>query len=137
MSKNQYRTLIVLSLAIGLLSGVYDYIWPDPITDQVFDYIVEIEPEIDGTKLVVAGALAVLAIIMALVSVVGLLLFKSWARHVYAAGFVAAFALYPFMGVTVYSGFSQVLYDISMVLSGVLLALMYYSPVARHYEKKI
>lgn len=137
MSKNQYRTLIVLSLAIGLLSGVYDYIWPDPITDQVFDYVVEIEPEIEGTKLVAAGVLAVVSIIMVLVSLVGLLLFKSWARHVYAAGFVAAFALYPFMGIAVYSGFGQVLYDISMVLSGVLLALMYHSPVALYYEQKI
>ncbi len=120
-----------------MLSGVYDYIWSDPITDQVFDYIIEIEPEIEGTELVVAGSLAVVAIIMALVSVIGLLLFKSWARHVYAAGFVAAFTLYPFMGITVYGGFSQVLYEISMVLSGVLLALMYYSPVARYYEQKI
>ena len=134
MSKNQFRTLIVVSLVIGLLSSVYDYIWPDPITDQVFDYIVEIEPGIEGASLVAAGVLAIVAIIMALVALIGLLLFKSWARHVYAAGFLAAFALYPFMGITVYSGFSLVLYDMSMVLSGVLLALMYYSPVARLYE---
>ncbi len=134
MSKNQFRTLIVVSLVIGLLSSVYDYIWPDPITDQVFDYIVEIESGVEGASLVAAGVLAIVAIIMALVALIGLLLFKSWARHVYAAGFLAAFALYPFMGITVYSGFSLVLYDMSMVLSGVLLALMYYSPVARLYE---
>ena len=137
MSKNHFRALIVVSLVIGLLSGVYDYIWPDPIADQVFDYIVEIEPEIEGTSIILVGVLAFVALTMALISLIGLLLFKSWARHVYAAGFVAAFSLYPFLGITIYSGFGQVLYDISMVLSGVLLALMYYSPVARYYEQKI
>ncbi len=41
------------------------------------------------------------------------------------------------MGVMVYGGFSQVLYDVSMALSGIILALIYYSPIAEYYEHKI
>ena len=134
MSKNQFRILIITSLVLGLLSGIYDYLWPNPETEKVYNYIVEIEAEIEGARLVIVGVLGVIAIIMLVVSIIGLLLFKSWGRHVYVAGFIVAFSLYPFVGVAVSSGFAQVLYDISMVFSGVLLALMYYSPVAKYYE---
>ena len=45
--------------------------------------------------------------------------------------------MYPFMGITVCGGVSQLLYDISIMLPGVLLALIYYSPVAQQYAKRI
>lgn len=137
MSKNHFRIIIVVSLLIAVVGGVYEHIWPDPIADQVFDYIIELEPELEGSSLIIVATLALIAGIMAVVSYVGLLLFKSWARHVYLAVFVVVFALYPFMGVTVYSGVGQIFYDLSMVLSGVVLALAYYSPVAEYYEGKI
>ncbi len=77
MRKNQFRLLILASLAIDLLSVVYDYVWPNPVTEKVYDYIVEIEPEIEGVHLIILGAVGLVVLVMALVSVVGLLLFKA------------------------------------------------------------
>lgn len=137
MSKNQFRAVIILSLLAAVIAGVYDYIWPDPIAEKIFDYIIKTEPELEGTKYIVVIVLGFIVVIMAIVSFVGLLRFKSWSRHVYSAGFVCALFLYPFMGVTVYSGISQIFYDLSMVLSGVVLALVYYSPVAEYYKSEV
>ncbi|AFU99935.1 hypothetical protein [Simiduia agarivorans] len=134
MSKNKFRATIVLSLLVAVVAGVYDYVWPDPFADQALNYVAEIEPVLEGGALIVVTILGFIAGIMAIVSFIGLLLFKSWARHIYLAGFVVAFSLYPFFGVMVTSGISQIFYDLSMVLSGVVIALAYYSPVARHYE---
>ena len=89
-----------------------------------------------GTKLVVLVVIGVIATIFAVVSFFGLLLFKSWAKPMYLAGFVLFMPLYPFMGVTVYSGISQILYDLSVIASGAILAMLYFSPVSELYRSK-
>jgi len=136
MSKNNFRLLIVASLLLALLSGGYDYLWPDTVSEQIIEYAYEIEPEIVGTKLVVLVVIGVIATIFAVVSFFGLLLFKSWAKPMYLAGFVLFMPLYPFMGVTVYSGISQILYDLSVIASGAILAMLYFSPVSELYRSK-
>jgi hypothetical protein len=129
MSKNKFRLLITSSLILAVLAGVYDYFWIDPISEQVMDYAYEIEPEIEGSKLITIVVVGILAIVFAIISFIGLLLFKSWARPLYLAGFVLFMPLYPFMGVTVYSGASLIFYDLSMIASGAILALLnFFSP---------
>lgn len=139
MSKNHFRSIIVVSLLISVFGSAYDHIWPDPMIDQAYEYIIELETdaEPEESAFIAVAAVGLVAGIAAIVSFVGLLLFKSWARHVYLAGFVAAFSLYPYIGLAVYSGVAQILYDLSMVLSGVILSLAYYSPVAEYFEEKI
>ncbi len=136
MSKNNFRLLIVVSLVLAVVSGLYDFIWPDPITEKVIDYAYELEPETEESDLIYYGVIAIADTVFAIVSLIGLLLFKSWARHLYLAGFILFMPLYPFMGVTVYGGFNQMFYDISMLMSGAILALMYFSPVANYFQKQ-
>ena len=134
MSRNRFRLVLVTPLLFAIFLGLYEYIWPDPISEKAYEYILEIEPEQEGGSLIIGGVIFFIALILTVVSFVGLLLFKSWARHLYALGLIFSFSFYPFMGVSVLSGFSQVLYDCSMVLTGVILALIYYSPIASYYE---
>lgn len=136
MSKNKFRLLIISSLIFAILAGIYDYLWIDPVSEQIMDYAYEIEPEIVGTQLIVILAVGILAIVFAIISFIGLLLFKSWAKPLYLAGFVLFMPLYPFFGVTVYSGASQIFYDLSLIASGAILALLYFSPVSEFYHKQ-
>lgn len=136
MSKNKFRFLIISSLILAILAGIYDYFWIDPISEQVADYAYDIEPEIEGTQLIVIVVVGILAIVFAIISFIGLLLFKSWAKLLYLAGFVLIIPLDPFMDVTVYSGVSQIFYDLSMIASGAILALLYFSPVSEFYRKQ-
>ena len=137
MSKSQFRILLVVSLLFAIFSGAYEYMWSDPITDKVLDYAIEIEPELEGKRLVFVSVVGGFILLLTVISFVGLMLFRSWARHVYLVCLVVSLGLYPFMGVSVISGFGQLYYDASMVLSGVMLALMYCPPVAQHFETKI
>ena len=104
MSKNKFRLLIISSLVLAILAGIYDYFWIDPISEQVANYAYEIEPELEGTQLIVIVVVGMLVIVFTIISFIGLLLFKSWAKPLYLAGFILFMPLYPFMGVTVYSG---------------------------------
>ncbi len=135
MSKNQFRVLILASLLLSITGGVYDYMWPDTISEQIIEYAHEIEPEIRGMQLAVLAVVGVAALILTVVSLIGLLLFKSWARPMYIAGFVLLILLYPFMGVSVYSGVGLIFYDLSMIASGVVLAMLYFSPVSKFYRR--
>jgi len=136
MSKNNFRVLVISSLALAILAGVYDYLWIDPISGRVMDYAYEIEPEIEGVQLIVFAVVGTLAITFATISFIGLLLFKSWAKRLYLASFILFMPLYPFLGVNVYSGASQIFYDLSMMASGAILALLYFSPVSKFYLKQ-
>ena len=129
--------LIVSSFILTCLVGVYDYFYLDPITEQVIDYASNLEPDyIEGNE-VILFVLIGSALVLAIASFVGILLFKSWARHFYIASFILLLPLYPYMGITVYSGWGQALYDINMLLSGAILVLMYYSPVAKYFDSNI
>lgn len=135
MSKRNFRLLLLLTLFISILASAYDYIWPDILVEKTMAYVLEIEPEMSIEQLIIVAVLTVIAIIMALASFVGLMLFKSWSRYVYSIGFSVVFLLYPIIGISVYSGISQIFYDLSMVLSGIIIGLIYTSPLSEHFEK--
>lgn len=42
MAKNQFRILVIFSLITGILAGLHDYFWTDPILDKINTYIAEI-----------------------------------------------------------------------------------------------
>ncbi len=134
MSKNKFRIIVVLSILLACFAEAYDYLFPDPITEQVMDFTYNLEPEHSENSEMFFYVIIGLAIVLAIASVVGILRFKNWGRHLYLAGFILLIPLYPYMGITVYSGWGQAFYDASMLLSGALLALMYYSPVAAYFE---
>jgi len=136
MSKNKFRLLIVASLMFAILGETYDYIWPDKISEQIIEFAYELEPEIDGAKMVVLSIIGLAAIIFGVVSFFGLLLFRSWARPMYLAGFIILLPTSLFYGVSINSGVSQVLGDLSLVTSGIILAMLYYSPVSDFYQRK-
>ncbi|NRA24823.1 MAG: hypothetical protein HRU08_10200 [Oleispira sp.] len=134
MTKNQFRALTISSILLACLSGFYDYFWPDALIEQVMDYAYDIEPDyMEENELIFFTIMAVI-VVLGIASLIGVLMFKNWGRYLYIAGFILMFPLYPFFGIAVYSGYGQAFYDLSMLLSGAIIALMYYSPVAKYFE---
>lgn len=133
MSKNQFRILVIASFVIAILSGAVEYVWPDPVAEIIYKVIIEQEEEKSELNAVILGV-GVASIIG---SFVGLLMLKSWGRFMYALVFLLMLPMYLLIGAGVYSGLSQLASDFSMVLSGVLLALVFYSPVANYFENEV
>lgn len=136
LTRNSLRFLIVLSLIFAIVGGVYDYLWPDWVTQQVSDYAIELEVDSGSGELLVVWVVVLITLMAVMVaSFVGLLLFTSWSRPLFVTGFLLLIPLYPFMGVLVYSGASQLFYDLSMLTSGAIMALIYFSPAAEFYQQ--
>ena len=137
MSKNQFRILVLASFVFAVLSGFVEYVWPDPIAEMAYEVVVEQKEEMSELNLVVLGITVLIGVVLAIGSLIGLLLLKNWGRFMYALGFLLMLPIYPLFGVGVYSGLSQLASDLSMILSGVILTLVYYSPVAKYFENEI
>lgn len=134
MTKNQFRILIVSSLLVAILAEAFEVFWPDPVLVGVNEIILEYEEIAEGWGGTVLVALISIGAVLAVASFVGMLMFRPWSRPTYLISLVLAFGLSPFLGATVYSGISQTLFDLSTVISGAILALIYYSPIADFFN---
>lgn len=135
MKKNTFRILLLLSLLLPFLSVAAALVIPNENLDKISDYISELEAEYNRQLLsdlwmaVTAGV--VLAVVAA--SYVGLFMFKSWARHLFVVAFVLMIPTYFSDGVYVSTGLADLLHDISNLLSGGLIALMYTGPIKQFF----
>ena len=87
--------------------------------------------------LVVACVVVGLVVLMGLiVAVVGLLIFKPWARALALATTVASVAFWPLLGTTVQSGWNSALLQVSAVAWGAVLASAYWSPIAPRFRRQ-
>jgi hypothetical protein len=135
MNKNQFRLFLFSSVIFAILALVVSFWFPSQNVDVVNDYIIELEmasPEqyFSDMLLLVIGVLVAVAVVA---SYAGLLFFKSWARHLYVASFVLALPTYFMGGLFVTSGIEDLLYDLSMLISGAVVALIYFSPVKEYF----
>ncbi len=136
MKKIHFRILVIVSFFLSIFGGFADLIISDPIVNQITEFAESIEPEWSDAKLFTILGFVILWIIYIIYTFVGLLLFWNIARHIYLAGFIIIIPMYFIVGVTVTSGIEQALYDAGSVLSGVLLALIYFSPVKQFFVGK-
>jgi hypothetical protein len=84
----------------------------------------------------IQGVVGVGFLALAAATTVGLFIYKRWARLVFAALTVTGFIPVILMGPTVESGIATALAESAVLVSGVILALMYWSPVSVNFEKQ-
>ena len=130
------RSLLVLKmvfLATGVvLSMVLESSLPEPLRTYL-ESTAEADPTMSewmavGTGIVLLGLLGI--------ATVGLWFFWPPARGMYLATTLAGFALTPLFGPTVEDRWSGVCGDIVMFLAGVVLAVIYWTPLAERFARK-
>ena len=130
--KNLFRILVVLSLVLSIMSVVWDYIFPNEIVSKLMVYLFELKPvDMEVGSLDIIYSVSILLLLFTALS--GLLLFKNWGRIAFVLCGVVGYPIIMMSGPQVSSGFSGVLFDLSNIASGVILAMMYLSPVAEEF----
>ncbi|HWN93509.1 MAG TPA: hypothetical protein VNT99_00630 [Methylomirabilota bacterium] len=133
--KTLLRFLIIANLALAIMIIVVDLVSASSLPEPLRAYRqAELESGITGRDLVLLK-LAIPLLIVMLLSNIGLLVFWRPARPLYLVTLVAGSAWTPFAGPYVASGWSQSLQDTSLIVMGVVLALIYWSPLKDLYEK--
>jgi len=137
MTKNQFRSLVVFTFLLTILSIVYDFFYADAITEKLFVYQDILEPDWSDTKLYLLAGTISITVLAALAGFVGLLVFGNLARHLFLFACVLFLVITPFIGPYIASGVNQTLHDVVNLLSGLILALVYFSPVRNYFVSEI
>lgn len=136
MTKTHFRILVVCEFLLVIMSGIIDSVFPNETIALLTEYVEALEADWSDTKTIFFGGYGLLALIWVLYTFIGLLWFWDSARLLYLLGFIVFMPIYFFAGINVSSAIGQALADTGNVLSGVILALIYFSPVKSYFVEK-
>ena len=130
-----FRVVLISSLiamAIALVAGL-NLAETLPLTLQ--DYLIQIENEEMSGGEAILGLFAIVILLIALpISTVGLWKFKPWARTLYVVITIAFIPFYPVLGPVVMNAWEAMFSDLSLILEGVLIAMMFIGPVSDKFK---
>lgn len=128
-----FRIVVLLSLVLAVMSGTCDFIFPNEVVEKLFTYSLELKPMNIEVSPIDIGLL-ILMLILFSAALIGLLLFKNWGRTAFILCGVVGFPVIMMNGPYIASGLSDVLYDLSNICSGVVLAMMYLPPISEEFK---
>ena len=143
-SRNVFRLLVALSIALTVACAIAAA-FPGQLSEEwttlllwhgnegLTGYLVENLPESTWARILWAlAAIGMLAYTVAVV--VGLFLFCRFARFGFVLVCALTLALVPFDGLVVMTPLVAALYELSLVLDGVVVAMAYLPPVRNEFE---
>jgi hypothetical protein len=134
-SRGLLRTLIVAEFVLGIVSIVVSLLTESSLPEPLQTYLAE-EAEADiTTRDIVMLATGIPLLILLLVSSIGLFSFWRPARILYVITTVVGLLGMPFFGPYVDSGWGAMFEEAAIIISGMILAMIYFSPVKDLYEK--
>jgi hypothetical protein len=134
-SKSFLRILIVVGIGLVILGVAVSLLTASLLPESLRAFWkAEIQGEMTARDL---GMLRVTfpAIILWLGSSIGLFFFWRPSRILYLISIVLSLLLTPFSGPYVDAGWGTAFEDAAMIVSGVILALVYFSPLKSLYER--
>jgi hypothetical protein len=119
--------LIIVAIVVGLAT---ESLLPDPLRTFVEE---EANAELtnDDIAMLIIG---LPLIILLIVSSIGLFMLWPPARILYLIGVASGLILMPVFGPYVESGWGTAFEDAASIISGVILALVYFSPLKRYFD---
>jgi hypothetical protein len=136
LSKQNLRILIVAEIVLAVAAGVVSYATWSLLPEPLLMYLRE---EVRGPmtpKQVVQFGIGSLYVLVFLVASIGLFLCWRPARILYLFTAIISVLLTPFFGPHVDAGWGQMLTEASQVLSGGIIALVYFSQLKELYENQ-
>jgi hypothetical protein len=135
LNKTNFRLLIVAEILLTIGGVIASFLGEASLPEalRTFEstrYEAETVP-----MLLVSFGLFILILICLLIAWVGLLLFWRPARPLYLLSMAAGLFLMPFLGPFVDTGLSYALAEAVNIIGGIILALVYFSPLKELFER--
>jgi hypothetical protein len=134
LTKRALRFLIVAELLLAIIGGVLTVFTTSLLPEELQAYEQAVAEAGYTTREWVLLGVGIVLLILVLISSIGLFVFWRPARLFYLLTLIAGVALAPFYGPYVDAGWGTLFQEAAMIISGVILALIYYSPLRDLYE---
>lgn len=130
-----FRGLLVASILFGLFSFIAGESLVETLPQILQDYLTQVNneeiPESEGLYYL-AGSLIFLILII--VSLIGVWKFKSWARSLYVVLMLGILPFYILFGPVVMNPWEAMFDEISVILEGITLAMMFSGEVGNKFK---
>ncbi|GAA3952720.1 hypothetical protein [Allohahella marinimesophila] len=137
ISKQQFRLLIVAEILLGVAATVFTFYWQSPVVEKVQAFADSLEGLLSPDWYVALMGTAILLLIVYVVALIGLILFRNWARWLYVIDMVVAFpVIFYIVPVAVEGPLETMLLTMGEMLSGAIIALMFFSPVSKFFQRE-
>ena len=135
MTKGQFRWVITASIVATTLGIMADFIMLASLPEPLRDYL-NAQSEADLTiRETIVAVVSLLFLVAWVVAIIGLYCFWQFARPLMVIVLIGSIIISVVIGPTIQSGLTTAFYDVGTLLSGMILALIYTTPVRTWFEK--
>ena len=136
MNKRTFRTILILGWASFVAASAAQLVTRPYLPAQLQEFLASEHRERLAEGFSPALGVAVIVLVFSLTTQVGMFLLKPWARPCYVAALLLNYLFLFFFGppmVTTATGYA--LASLNAALTGFLLALIYFSPFKKLFER--
>jgi hypothetical protein len=134
MSPTHFRYLLCLSLVTGIFSVALDSMIPALIPEAISQAQACEEAKVVGLALALMTVLGLTVLITYILAFFGLFNFRPWAPRLALISTVLTVLCLPTMSVSINSPWAAALNEISTILWGAVLTLVYFSPLKEKFH---
>lgn len=132
-----FRTILIAGLITAIIGVVAGTTLTDTLPTILQEYLIQVDNKaISDSTAIMVFIVAISILILLIVSTIGLWKFKNWARSIYIVATVAYLPLYPALGPVVMNPWEAMFGDITLILEGILIAMMFFSPIHEKFKLK-
>ena len=134
MNKQIFRTIVIVSFLISIASGVVGFYYPTEVVVAFNEFYIANYTVTDPSML--TSYIHLFGVALMFISVFGMLFFWRPSREMFVLAYFFMLPGYFFEPLFVYPPIAQILYDIGMITSGLILAAMYLEPINSIFNQK-
>ncbi len=129
-----FRATVIASFALAIAAASVDHVVPNLIASPLRALPVGPPFANDHSHSALFIILGTLMLVSGVVSTVGLICFKFWARPLTVFSMLIGLPLYVLKGQFISSGYSEMFAQLANLFGGAVVALAYWSDVARRFN---
>ena len=134
MTRKNFRILLVLSWLLVIAGVIVSFATENSLPPELQSYLERVENAPLANGEIVLAVVDVTFVVFAVVLTVGLFRFRRWAKTLLPMSFILGLVLIPINGPSVESGWASSLFYLGSLVDGIILALVYFSPLREFFE---
>ena len=124
----------MLSWLLVIAGVIVSFATENSLPPELQSYLERVENTPLANGEIVLAVVDVTFVVFAVVLTVGLFRFRRWAKTLLPMNFILGLVLIPINGPSVESGWASSLFYLGSLVDGIILALVYFSPLREFFE---
>ena len=131
-----FKILLLALLLFSIFSITAGEMLFDTLPNILQDYKTQVDNEYNSSDFSIIDVIFMPVAIFSIFAIIGVWKFKNWARHSYLIITIAFLPFYYIFGPVVMNHLEAMFNDLSFMLNGILIYMMYMTPLSNEFKLK-